>query len=88
MLTFLPVVFMVTTLPITVSRFGTVQTAWILLFGGIAPVERLLAFSLAADLTFALTRALVGTLLLPLAYRDLVEPPRATDAARHAAAVT
>ena len=76
MLTFLPVVFMVATLPITVSRFGTAQAAWILLFGGIAPVERLLAFSLAADLTFALTRALVGTILLPFAYRELVEPPR------------
>lgn len=78
MLTFLPVVFMVATLPITVSRFGTAQAAWILLFSGVAPVERLLAFSLAADLTFALTRALVGTILLPLAYRDLVEPPRVT----------
>lgn len=88
MLTFLPVVFMVAALPITVARLGTTQAAWILLFGGFAPPERLLAFSLAAALTFALSRALVGVLLLPLAYRDLVEPPRAPEPERHAAAVT
>lgn len=79
MLTFLPVVFMVAALPITVARLGTTQAAWLLLFGGFAPTERLLAFSLASALTFALTRALAGVLLLPLAYRDLLEPPRAHD---------
>jgi hypothetical protein len=88
MLTFLPVVFMVAALPITVARLGTTQAAWILLFGGFAPAERLLAFSLATALTFSLTRALIGVLLLPFAYRDLVEPPRAPEPARHAAAVT
>jgi hypothetical protein len=87
MLTFLPVVFMVAALPITVARLGTTQAAWILLFGGLAPTERLLAFSLATALTFALTRALVGVILLPLAYRDLVEPPHAPEPERHAAVV-
>lgn len=82
MMTFLPVVFMVAALPITVARLGTTQTAWILLFGSIAPPERLLAFSLAAHLTFALTRALVGVLLLPRAYCDLVERPH-VRARRH-----
>ena len=86
MLTFLPVVFMVGALPITVARLGTTQAAWILLFGRIAPAEQLLAFSLAAALTFSLTRALVGLILLPLAYRDLVEPLRAIEPAHHAAA--
>jgi Lysylphosphatidylglycerol synthase TM region len=87
MLTFLPVVFMVAALPITVARLGTTQAAWLLLFGGFAPAERLLAFSLATALTFALTRAVIGVVLLPLAYRDLVEPPRAPEPERHAAAV-
>lgn len=87
MLTFLPVVFMVSALPITVARLGTTQAAWILLFGAVAPVDRLLAFSLAAALTFSLTRALVGVMLLPLAYRDLVERPRAIQPERHAAAL-
>ena len=88
MLTFLPVVFMVAALPITVARLGTTQAAWILLFGGFAPAERLLAFSLATALTFALTRALVGVMLLPLAYRDLMEPARAPEPERHTAAAT
>jgi hypothetical protein len=85
LLTFLPVVFMVAALPITVARLGTTQAAWILLFGGLAPVEQLLAFSLAAALTFSLTRALVGLILLPRAYSDLVAHP--TDRGRHAVAV-
>jgi hypothetical protein len=88
MLTFLPVVFMAAALPITVARLGTTQAAWILLFGGFAPTERLLAFSLATALTFALTRALIGVVLLPLAYRDLVEPSRAREPQRHAAVAT
>lgn len=88
MLTFLPVVFMAAALPITVARLGTTQAAWLLLFGGFAPTERLLAFSLATALTFALTRALIGVVLLPFAYRDLVEAPRAREPERHAAVAT
>ena len=70
------------------ARLGTTQAAWILLFGAFAPAERLLAFSLATALTFALTRALIGVMLLPLAYRDLIEPLRAREPEHHAAAVT
>ena len=40
-------------------------------FGQYAPAPRLLAFSLAAHLTFPLTRALLGVVWLPVAYRDL-----------------
>lgn len=72
MVTFLPVVFMVAALPITVARLGSTQAAWILLFGAYAPAEQLLAFSLAAHLTFATTRALVGIALLPQAWQDLI----------------
>ena len=87
MLTFLPVVFMVAALPITVARVGTTQAAWLLLFGGIVPPDRLLAFSLATGLTFALTRALVGVFLLPFAYRDLMEPPHFAEPEQHKAVV-
>lgn len=87
MLTFLPVVFMVAALPITVARVGTTQAAWLLLFGGIVPPDRLLAFSLATGLTFALTRALVGVFLLPFAYRDLMEPPHIAEPEQHQAVV-
>ena len=75
MLTFLPVIFMLAALPVTVAHLGTTQAAWIFFFSQYAPVPRLLAFSLAAHLVFSLTRAMVGVVWLPAAYVDL--QPRA-----------
>lgn len=72
MLAFLPVVFMVAALPVTVAHLGTTQAAWIVFFGAYAPEGRLLAFSLAAHLTFMSARALLGLVFLPRAYADLV----------------
>ena len=80
MLTFLPVIFMLAALPVTVAHLGTTQAAWIFFFGAYAPVPRLLAFSLAAHLVFASTRALLGVLWLPVAYLDL--QPRPADLSR------
>ena len=57
--------------PVTLAHLGTTQAAWIFFFGQYAPAPRLLAFSLAAHLTFALTRALIGLAFLPAAYGDL-----------------
>jgi hypothetical protein len=74
MLTFLPVIFMIAALPITVARLGTTQAAWIFFFSQYAPEPQLLAFSLAAHLVFASTRALLGVLWLPVVYLDLVPP--------------
>jgi Lysylphosphatidylglycerol synthase TM region len=71
MLTFLPVIFMAAALPVTVAHLGTTQAAWLFFFGQHASAPRLLAFSLAAHLTFTLTRALLGVVWLPVAYRDL-----------------
>jgi hypothetical protein len=71
LLTFLPVIFMVAALPITVAHLGTTQAAWIFFFGDYAAAPRLLAFSLVAHLTFSLTRALLGLMWLPVAYSDL-----------------
>lgn len=71
MLAFLPVIFMLAALPITVAHLGTTQAAWIFFFGGYAPAEKLLAFSLAAHLTFTATRTLVGLAFLPRAWADL-----------------
>jgi hypothetical protein len=78
MLTFLPVIFMLAALPVTVAHLGTTQAAWIFFFGQYASAPRLLAFSMAAHLVFASTRALLGVLWLPTAYFDLV-PQRRTD---------
>ena len=77
LLTFLPVIFMLAALPITVAHLGTTQAAWIFFFSQFAPVPRLLAFSLAAHLVFSSTRAILGVLWLPSAYGDLIR--RAPD---------
>jgi hypothetical protein len=74
LLTFLPVIFMVAALPVTVAHLGGTQAAWIFFFSQYAPTPRLLAFSLAAHLVFALSRAVCGVLWLPFAYSDLVAP--------------
>ena len=71
LLTFLPVIFMLAALPVTVAHLGTTQAAWIFFFSQYAPVPRLLAFGLAAHLVFSLTRAMLGVAWLPAAYFDL-----------------
>ena len=94
MLTFLPVIFMAAALPVSVAHLGTTQAAWLVFFGAYAPAPRLLAFSLAAHLTFASTRALLGLAWLPATYRDLLPSPsmrettQAQQARAWAAAVT
>ena len=76
LLTFLPVIFMLAALPVTVAHLGTTQAAWIFFFAQYAPAPQLLAFSLAAHVVFSATRALVGVVLLPAAYFDLVPASR------------
>jgi hypothetical protein len=76
LLAFLPVIFMVAALPVTVAHLGTTQAAWIFFFGQYAPAPRLLAFSLAAHLVFTGTRALLGIVWLPVAYGELVPDAR------------
>jgi hypothetical protein len=71
MLTFLPVIFMIAALPVTVAHLGTTQAAWVFFFGQYATAPQLLAFSLAAHLVFTATRALAGAAWLPSAITDL-----------------
>ena len=73
MLTFLPVIFMIAALPVTVAHLGSTQAAWIFFFGQYAAAPRLLAFSLAAHLVFAATRGVCGLFWLPAAYDDLID---------------
>jgi hypothetical protein len=68
---FLPVIFMIAALPVTVAHLGTTQAAWIFFFGADAPAASLLAFSLAAHATFSFTRALLGLAFVPKAYHEL-----------------
>jgi hypothetical protein len=67
----LPIVYVVAALPITVAHLGTSQAAWIYFFADRAPEASLLAYSLAAHLTFMLANGALGILFLPLAWRDL-----------------
>jgi hypothetical protein len=71
LLAFLPIVFMLSALPITVAHLGTTQAAWIFFFHAYAPAPKLLAFSLAAHLTFVVARAGFGLLFVPRAYGEL-----------------
>jgi len=71
LLAFLPIVFMVAALPVTVAHLGTSQAAWIFFFNDYASEADLLAYSLAAHLTFMLANGTLGLLFLPKAYADL-----------------
>lgn len=76
LLAFLPIIFMIAALPITVGRLGTTQAAWLFFFTPYAEPSRLLGFSLAAHLTFVVTRSVLGIAFLPRAYADLIRPRR------------
>jgi hypothetical protein len=68
---FLPIVFLMGALPITVAHLGTSQAAWIFFFSAYAPAADLLAYSLVSHLTFMLANGTFGVLFLPKAYGDL-----------------
>ena len=68
---FLPLVFLAAALPIAVAHLGTSQAAWLLFFSGNASAAKILAYSLAAQLTFMLCNALIGLVFLPRASREL-----------------
>jgi len=67
----LPIIFIVGALPINVARLGTTSLAWIFFHGDVVPAPQLLAYSLAAHLTFMLANAVLGVGFLPRAYGEL-----------------
>ena len=68
---FLPLVFLAAALPISVAHLGTSQAAWLLFFSSNASPAKIVAYSLAAQLTFMLCNALIGLVFLPRASREL-----------------
>ena len=68
---FLPLVFLAAALPISVAHLGTSQAAWLLFFSTNASPAKIVAYSLAAQLTFMLCNALIGLVFLPRASREL-----------------
>jgi hypothetical protein len=78
LLTVLPLIFFFAALPIAAAHLGPSQLAWTWFLGTYAAGDRLLAYSLAAHLTFMLMNAAFGVLFLPRAVREL----RGADDAR------
>ena len=77
LLTYLPLVFFFAALPIAAAHLGPSQLAWVYFFRPWAPDKALLAYSLAAHVTFMLMNALIGLLFLRRAARELSERPTA-----------
>jgi hypothetical protein len=71
LLAFLPLVFFFAALPIAAAHLGPSQAAWVYFFRHAAPEANLVAYSLAAHLTFMLTNALIGLCFLRRAAREL-----------------
>ena len=67
----LPLVFFFAALPIAAAHLGPSQAAWVYFFKDTAPEAGLVAYSLAAHLTFMLMNALVGLCFLRRAAREL-----------------
>jgi hypothetical protein len=71
LLAFLPIVFFFAALPIAAAHLGPSQAAWVYFFRGVAPEAGLVAYGLAAHLTFMVMNALLGLLFLRRAAREL-----------------
>ncbi len=74
LLTYLPIIFFVAGLPIAAAHLGPSQLAWQYFLSDYASGADLVAYSLAAHLTFMLMNALIGVLFLRRAARELAAP--------------
>ena len=81
LLTYLPLIFFFSAMP-AAAKLGPSQAAWVYFFGSRAPEANLVAFSLAAHLTFMMLNALLGLCFLKRAMRELDGPDddRSTEA--------
>jgi hypothetical protein len=80
-LTYLPLIFFCAAMP-AAAKLGPAQFAWVYFFGERADKEALVAYSLAAHLTFLVMNALLGLCFLHQALRaldDVPAPARAAD---------
>jgi hypothetical protein len=71
---FLPIIFLVASLPVTVAHLGTSQAAWLYFFTPYGPASHILAYSLVAHLTFMVMNSLIGLCFLRQALRDVTPP--------------
>ncbi len=71
LLTYLPIIFFFAALPIAAAHLGPSQLAWQYFLSRYAEGTALVAYSLAAHLTFMLMNALIGLCFLRRAAREL-----------------
>jgi hypothetical protein len=80
LLTYLPLIFFFSAMP-AAAKLGPAQAAWVYFFGDRAPEASLVAYSLAAHLTFLVMNALLGMCFLKPAMRQLHAPAEPAGAA-------
>ena len=73
LLTYLPIIFFVAELPIAAAHLGPSQLAWQYFLSSYADGSELVAYSLAAHLTFMVMNAAIGLVFLRRAARELSE---------------
>jgi hypothetical protein len=64
LLGFLPIVFLVASLPVTVAHLGTTQAAWLYFFMPYGEAPNILAYSLVAHVTFMVLNGVIGVCFL------------------------
>lgn len=80
LLAFLPIVFLVASLPVTVAHLGTTQAAWLYFFSTYGEASRILAYSLVAHVTFMVLNGLIGVGFLRVALQGIGELKRSPEA--------
>jgi len=74
-LTYLPLIYLIGSIPITVLHIGTTQAAWLFFFRDLAPPATLLAFSVLWSLAFIAAHMAAGLACLPRVLGDFGRNP-------------
>jgi uncharacterized membrane protein YbhN (UPF0104 family) len=70
-LTYLPLIYLIGSIPITVLHLGTTQVAWVFFFRDLVPPATMIGFSLLWHFAFVAIYMLVGVACLPRVLEDL-----------------
>ncbi len=74
-ITYVPLIYLIGAIPITVLHLGTVQAAWLFFFRDLAPPATLLAFSVLWSFVFIIAHMAVGLACLPRVLGDFGRNP-------------
>jgi len=70
MLTYLPLIYLIGSIPVTVLRLGTTQAAWLFFFSDLMDPATIIAFSVLWSFSFLFLRTAAGLVCLPKALSD------------------